>query len=197
MPELTLVELCVAHVGPVNLQVGAAEIVCLSGPSGSGKSLLLRAVADIIPHTGKVLLDATDASTIPAPQWRKQVGLLPAENQWWQDHVGEHFVQRDNSLLAAVGFGETTWQWELARCSTGEKQRLALLRLLCNQPRCLLLDEPTASLDPDNAARVEEMVRDYSRHHQAPVLWVSHSREQIRRIAQRHFVLRDGKVEPA
>ena len=195
MPELTLQDLSVAHVGPVNLQLAAGEIVCLSGASGTGKSLLLRAVADIIPHRGQVLLDAQSAAKIPAPQWRKQVGLLPAENPWWHDQVSEHFRYQDNALLAALGFEEATWQWQVARCSTGEKQRLALLRMLCNQPHCLLLDEPTASLDPENTERVESLLREYIARQQTPVLWVSHSREQIKRMAQRHFVLRAGILE--
>jgi putative ABC transport system ATP-binding protein len=197
MPELTLQDLCVAHVGPVNLQAKAGEIVCLSGSSGSGKSLLLRAIADIIPHTGTILLDSQDAAKMPAPHWRKQVSLLPAENQWWQDQVSEHFPQQDNAMLAALGFDTATWQWQIARCSTGEKQRLALLRMLCNQPRCLLLDEPTASLDPENTARMESLLREYITRQQTPVLWVSHSREQIQRMASRHFILHAGKLEPA
>lgn len=197
MPELTLQDVCVAHVGPVNLHVNAAEIVCLSGGSGTGKSLLLRAVADLIPHAGSVLLDGQAADSMPAPQWRRQVGLLPAENQWWQDHVAEHFSVRNNDMLATLGLGEASWDWQLARCSTGEKQRLALLRLLSNLPRCLLLDEPTASLDPDNIERVECLLREYIHQHQTPVIWVSHSRDQIRRVASRHYVLRDGKLEAA
>lgn len=197
MPELTLQELCVAHVGPVDLQIKPGEIVCLSGASGSGKSLLLRAIADIIPHSGQVSLDAIQANTIPAPQWRKQVCLLPAENQWWHDQIRDHFTRLDNALLAALGFTESTWQWQVANCSTGEKQRLALLRLLDRQPVCLLLDEPTASLDPDNTERVEGMLRDYITAQQTPVLWVSHSREQIRRLASRHFIMRDGNLVPA
>ena len=196
MPELTLLDLCVAHVGPVNLQVSAGEIVCVSGASGTGKSLLLRAIADIIPHSGQVRLDTQAADKMSAPQWRKQVSLLPAENPWWQDLVSEHFRCQDNVLLAALGFEESTWQWQVARCSTGEKQRLALLRILCNQPRCLLLDEPTASLDPENTLRVEALLRDYITRQQTPVLWVSHSHEQIQRIAHRHFILRAGQLEP-
>jgi putative ABC transport system ATP-binding protein len=197
MPELTLQDLCVAHVGPVNLQVNAGEIVCLSGASGSGKSLLLRAIADIIPHSGQVLLDAKLAASIPAPHWRKQVSLLPAENPWWLDQVSEHFRCQDNEMLTGLGFEIATWQWQVARCSTGEKQRLALLRILCNQPRCLLLDEPTASLDPENTQRVEALLRDYIDRQHIPVLWVSHSREQIARVAQRHFILRAGNLEAA
>ena len=197
MPDLTLQDVCVAHVGPVTLQVKAGEVVCLSGGSGTGKSLLLRAIADIIPHSGIVQLDGQASTSMPAPQWRKQVGLLPAENQWWQDHVSEHFTKQDSAMLASLGFDEATWQWQLARCSTGEKQRLTLMRLLCNQPRCLLLDEPTASLDPENTVRVESLLRDYIGAHQTPVLWVSHSRDQIQRMASRHFVLHDGNLVAA
>jgi len=187
----------VAHVGPVSLELAAGEIVCISGASGSGKSLLLRAIADIIPHRGEVLLDAQPATAIAAPQWRKQVGLLPAENQWWHDHIRDHFQRCDDTLLSALGFTESTWDWELARCSTGEKQRLALLRMLSLKPRCLLLDEPTASLDPESTERVEAVLREYIAKWQSPVLWVSHSREQIRRVAARHVVLRDGSLEAA
>lgn len=194
MPELILQQLCVAHIGPIDLQIKPGEIVCVSGASGSGKSLLLRAIADIIPHTGRVLLDKLAADKIPAPQWRKQVGLLPAENQWWHDHIQEHFHHQDNALLASLGFAESSWQWQVARCSTGEKQRLALLRLLSGQPRCLLLDEPTASLDPENTERVEAVLRDYIASREAPVLWVSHSREQIQRMGTRHFMLREGRL---
>lgn len=195
MPDLILQELSVNHIGPVNLRIKGGEIVCLSGASGSGKSLLLRAIADIIPHAGNVLLDAQVAAKTPAPQWRKQVSLLPAENQWWHDLIGAHFHHRDNTLLQTLGFSDAVWQWQVARCSTGEKQRLALLRLLCNQPRCMLLDEPTASLDPENTARVEAVLVDYTRKEQVPVLWVSHSPEQIKRVAQRHYTMRDGKLE--
>lgn len=195
MPELILQELCVAHVGPVNLQIRPGEIVCLSGQSGSGKSLLLRAIADLIPHTGVAMLDSQAASSMPAPHWRRLVGLLPAENQWWHDHISEHFEQQDAGMLAALGFAESAWQWQLAHCSTGEKQRLALLRLLSKQPRCLLLDEPTASLDPENTARAETVLMDYIRNHHTPVIWVSHSPDQIKRVAARHFILRNARLE--
>ena len=186
-----------AHVGPVDVQINPGEIVCISGKSGSGKSLLLRAIADIIPHTGQVLLDRQSAASMPAPQWRRRVSLLPAENQWWLDSVYEHFTHQDNALLAKLGFAEATWQWQLANCSTGEKQRLALLRMLDKQPRCLLLDEPTASLDPENIERVEAVLHQYIDTQRAPVLWVSHSRDQIHRLASRHFIMRDGQLVPA
>lgn len=195
MSELILQELCVAHLGPVDLQVSSNEIVCVSGASGSGKSLLLRAIADIIPHTGTVTLNQQAANSMSAPQWRRQVGLLPAENQWWRDQVHEHFAQQDDATLDALGFSSDSWQWQLADCSTGEKQRLALLRLLSVQPSCLLLDEPTASLDPESTQRVEAVIHDYRTRYGAPVIWVSHSPEQIQRVATRHYRLVDGLLE--
>ena len=82
----------------------------------------------------------------------------------------------------------------MARCSTGERQRLALLRTLMRQPAALLLDEPTGNLDEDSTARVEALLDDYRRAHDAALLWVSHDPRQAARVAQRRFVLVDGRL---
>jgi len=76
---------------PVDLSIDPGELVLLSGASGSGKSLLLRAIADLDPHDGEVWLDGKARSTLPAPDWRRLVGLLPAESHWWGDSVRDHF----------------------------------------------------------------------------------------------------------
>lgn len=183
-----------AHLGPIDLQVNASEIICVSGASGSGKSLLLRAIADIIPHAGRVSLNQQDATSMSAPLWRRQVGLLPAENQWWRDEVSEHFSEQDDDMLEALGFRKECWQWHVANCSTGEKQRLSLLRLLSIKPKCLLLDEPTASLDPESTQRVETVIQQYRTSNAIPVIWVSHSPEQIARICTRHYKVVDGRL---
>ena len=94
------------------------------------------------------------------------------------------------AALAEVGLPDAL-DWEVARLSTGEKQRLALLRLLANQPRALLLDEPTASLDP---RKVEDLLHTYRQQHAAPVLWVSHDPAQRQRVAQRVLELKEGVV---
>ena len=195
MPKLTIKNLHVNHVGPINLGINAGEIVCLSGASGSGKSLLCRAIADLIPHTGDVRLDDEEAHSMPAPVWRRKVALLPAESQWWYDRIGEHFTHKDDVLLQRLGFTSLTWDWDVVRCSTGEKQRLAFLRVLVNQPLCLLLDEPTASLDEENTRLVEDIVCEYALRHDVAVLWVSHSAAQIKRIANRHYMIRNGQLE--
>jgi len=186
MSALSFKGLTTHIVGPLDLEIPAGRCVCLSGASGSGKSLTLRALADLDVHEGQVALNGDNATAFSGPEWRKRVGLLPAESRWWRDTVGEHFQEVDEKLLAKVGFGADVMQWEVNRLSTGERQRLALLRMLSNTPRVLLLDEPTASLDRENIQRTEELIGEYRKKNEAAVLWVSHDPVQISRICSRH-----------
>ena len=197
MSRLVVEGLRVRHVGPVDLAVGAGECVVLTGASGAGKSLLLRGIADVLPHEGAASLDGVRAEDVPPARWRRQVGMLPAEPQWWAERVGAHFRGVDEALLAGLGFEPGVLDWSVARCSTGERQRLGLARLLANRPRCLLLDEPTASLDPDSTRRVEDLIADYRRAEGAPVLWVTHDREQTARVADRTCILGPDGLEEA
>lgn len=172
--------------------------MCLSGPSGAGKSLLLRAIADLDPCEGEVSLDGAVCARMQAPQWRRRVGLLPAESHWWNERVGDHFAEPPpGDWLRRLGFAEGVMDWDVARASTGERQRLALLRLLANGPEVLLLDEPTAALDPANVRAVEDLVSEYRKAHDAPVLWVSHDPEQIARVASRHLRVEQGRLQEA
>jgi ABC-type iron transport system FetAB ATPase subunit len=197
---------------PVDLQIAAGELVFVSGPSGSGKSLLLRAIADLDPHPGEVWLGAEARSSMPAPRWRRRVGLLPAESSWWADGVGGHFpvshpmtLSPDGAnrrteglprLLASLGFDEDVLGWSVSRLSTGERQRLALARLLAQHPEALLLDEATANLDPANRDKVERVVDGYRNRFEAAVLWVSHDPEQRERLTGRQFGIRDRHLIP-
>ncbi len=193
MSELGIEALQVQQVR-LDVTVNDAEIVCLSGPSGSGKSLLLRAIADLIPHEGRVRLDDIWCDTLPAHQWRHRVGLLPAESQWWHDQVGEHFTDPEPAWFEQLGFSMEVLSWEVARCSTGEKQRLAILRLLCQRPRALLLDEPTASLDPGSVSQAETLLHNYVREAGAPTIWVTHDPQQQQRLARRRLVIRNDRL---
>jgi len=150
---------------------------------------LLRAIADIERHQGECRLDTLNCEQIAAPLWRQQVALLPAKPQWWFDTVGEHFHHRDEQALAMLGFTNETWHWQISRLSSGEQQRLALLRLLQQKPSVLLLDEPTASLDSDSCQRVEQLVQHYQAQQACPIIWVTHDPKQARRIAIRHYWL--------
>lgn len=195
MPDLTLHQLRTRHVGPIDLHIAAGECVCIRGASGSGKSLLLRAIADLDPHRGDVRLDARPCSAMPAPAWRRQVALVMAESTWWAETVGAHFSDGcDPAWLARLGLPAAALDWEVARCSTGERQRLALLRTLMRRPAALLLDEPTGNLDADSTARVEALFDHYRRTQGAALLWISHDPRQAGRVARRCFVLEDGTL---
>jgi putative ABC transport system ATP-binding protein len=98
------------------------------------------------------------------------------------------------SLLERLGFGREVLDWEVRRLSVGERQRLGLARLLQLKPKALMLDEPTANLDGENTRIVEEIVRVYREARKAPVIWVSHDGEQIRRVAGRAFVMKDRRL---
>lgn len=197
MSKLELKGLQTRHLKPVDLYIGSGECVGLSGPSGSGKSLLLRAIADLDPHGGDVLLDGRSCARFSGPQWRRSVALLAAQSPWWGTRVGDHFCAEAPQGLAALGFDADVLEWEVERLSSGERQRLALLRLLCNQPSALLLDEPSANLDPKATAQVEELVAAFRRRTGAVVLWVSHDPAQLARVSDRAVQLHDGALEAA
>ncbi len=192
---LCLSALTTLHLGPIEWQINRGECVSLAGASGSGKSLLLRAVADLDPHGGEVRLNGESALSMPGHRWRRRVGLLPAEPFWWAERVGDHFEEKKCALLADLGLSGNAMGWTVSRCSTGERQRLALARLLQNRPEVLLLDEPTAALDPQSVERVERMLATYRQKHGAVVIWVSHDPAQRQRVAQRHFAIVGGGIE--
>jgi ABC-type iron transport system FetAB ATPase subunit len=200
LAELVIEGLRVRGCGPFDLRLEAGTCVVLSGASGAGKTLLLRALADLDPHTGRVALDGDDAASLPPSLWRGRVGLLPSESHWWHDVVGDHFPRADvpaAAELAALGLPADALAWRVDRASTGERQRLALLRLLARRPRALLLDEPTANLDAESTGWVEACIARYREGHGACVLWVAHDPAQAARVAARRFVLCDGKLLPS
>ncbi len=208
MPALRIDGIRHALLDPIALTLAAGELVFLSGPSGAGKSLLLRAIADLDPHQGEVWLGSQARSTLSAPEWRRRVGMLPAESAWWSERVGEHFPSSSEPSnrhgepppilhwLQRLGFGIEVMDWSVSRLSTGERQRLGLLRMLAQQPQALLLDEATANLDPLNRDRVEALIEDYRHNALVPVLWVSHDIEQRRRLGARRFIIHDRRLEP-
>ena len=197
MPVLQLQGLGNGLIEPLDLTVEAGQVVCVSGPSGSGKTRLLRAIADMEPHQGSVRLDDTDRSSLPAHLWRSRVMLVPAESQWWADTVSEHWVQPMPQALEALGFEPAAGGWMVSRLSSGEKQRLALIRAVAREPQALLLDEPTANLDEAGTRRVEDWLRAEIRRRGLPVLWVAHDSAQIRRVSDRHLHIRAGRLEVA
>ena len=193
MAILRLEEFQVMGLKPLTIEF-KEEITCISGASGAGKSILLRAMVDLIDHDGETYLDKHKCSGTHPVQWRKWLGFLPAESAWWLDKVGDHFHLQNHEYTEQLNLPGDCLSWDISRCSTGEKQRLAIARLLEQQPKVLLLDEPTASLDPTSVKAVENLIKNYADEFQTPVIWVSHDQEQINRLADRKLEIKNNEV---
>ena len=181
----------------VSFDLQDGECVALQGPSGVGKTLLLRSVADLDPNEGTVKLDGTPREAMPAPAWRKQVTYLAAEPGWWSDTVQEHFTNWDDALplVERLGLPADCGPWPIQRLSTGERQRLGLVRALMLRSRVLLLDEPTSGLDPASAAAVEALIAERMADGTS-VLWSTHDDAQARRVGSRIFAMTpDGRIQ--
>ncbi len=175
--------------------VPAGVCAAVMGASGSGKSLLLRAIADLDENQGEVWLGGAARSAMPAPRWRQQVSYVPAESGWWRDRVGAHFVEPDAAvgLLHQLDMPPECMDWPVARLSTGERQRLALARSLVLSPKVLLLDEPTSGLDAATTIHVEAILHEKMASGVA-ILLVSHDDEQARRMAGPRFRMSAGRL---
>ncbi len=196
MPLLSAAGLINGPLGPIDVAVDASECVAVQGPSGSGKTLLLRALADLDPAAGDVRLEGVSRAAIPGPEWRRRVGYVPAEPGWWSDDPAAHLADVSAALVefSRLGLEDAVLRRPVAQLSTGERQRLALIRALQRDPRVLLLDEPTAALDPEATRAVERLIAERQATGTS-VLWVTHDRSQTERVASRVVSLRGGRLE--
>lgn len=169
----------------IALEVGAGEIVDVTGPSGSGKSTLLRALGRLLPGaTGELALEGASASTIPPRQWRRAVALVPQKPVLVEGTIRENLtlpwtlaIRRREAApddrmmgdgLARLGV-EAALDRPADRLSVGQIARVALLRTLLTSPRVLLLDEPDAALDDVAAGAVAAMTMEFAERGNAVV----------------------------
>ena len=187
-----------AGLQPVSLHVKARGCVSLQGPSGAGKTLLLRALADLDPSAGRITLDGVERNDISGPAWRRRVAYVPAEAGWWANTVGSHFDDWSAALplMTRLGIPDAARDWPVAQASTGERQRLALVRALVKAPKMLLLDEPTSGLDRAATEQVEALISE-QRAGGVGVLWVSHDPAQAARVADHALMIDHGQVREA
>lgn len=200
MARLRLDELRSALAGPFSLELAAGECLAVLGPSGSGKSLLLRMICDLDPNTGAAYVDDESRAQMTAPQWRSKVVYQPAEAAWWEPTAAAHFtpsqMTRVHALLPQLNLSPSLLGSDIARLSTGERQRMALIRSLACAPRVLLLDEPTAALDEESIAATEalllaELQRGLS------IILVTHSEQQATHLCQRRLRMRERQLTAA
>lgn len=184
------------EAGPFQLADG--ECLAVRGPSGAGKTLFLRALADLDPNEGDVWLDGRARAATPAPEWRRRVTYVAAEPGWWADTVAEHFADwaAASPLVTELGLPAECRLWPVARLSSGERQRLGLVRVLVQSPRVLLLDEPTGALDTEAAGAVERLLAERFGAGTS-ALWVTHDADQARRVAVRGLMVEQGRVSGA
>ncbi len=198
--QLVIEKLRGAIVGPLDLTVPVGGCAAIAGPSGAGKSLLLRMIADLDVSEGSVRLGNMDRAGVTAPVWRRHVTYVAAEAGWWCARVADHFPSATRVAAAdmaqRLGLDRDAMERSVATLSTGEKQRLALVRALVRRPRALLLDEPSSALDAASVEHVEALLRDTMADGTVLVL-VTHDAAQAQRLGTARYRLEDGRLAPA
>jgi len=188
------------------LEVAPGETLCLVGPTGAGKSTLLRLLSLLdFPTVGRVTFNGqTQLASWPLVTLRR-IATVPQRPSMLSHSVrynveiglrirGERArrerVDRILELLRLNTFAEQN----AGSLSGGQTQLVALARALVIEPQVLLLDEPTANLDPAHVALVEEVIEDQRRRTNATILWVTHNVFQARRRGTRTALLLGGKL---
>jgi len=181
---------------PVSLDLDAGTCCVIMGPSGAGKTLLLRAVADLDPHVGETYLAGHACSAMPGPRWRRQVTYVAAEPGWWDDHVAPHMEVPTEAVALArrLDLPDDVMAAEVARLSTGERLRLAVIRALIQTPSVLLLDEPTAALDQHAAEKMSDLLIE-RRDAGLALLIVTHDLGLADRMADQTREMRHGHLD--
>ena len=191
----------------VSFDVPSGRFFTILGPSGSGKSTLLRCINRLLePTAGTVLLDGEPAARMQVQTLRQRVGMVFQTAALFEGTVVDNVLygprlrreQLDGTaagdLLERVGLPREFAAKAVSELSGGEAQRVSLARALANRPEVLLLDEPTASLDPTASGQVERLLVQLAAETELTFVFVTHNLEQARRVGHRGLLLVDGQV---
>ncbi len=197
----------------VSLTTVPGELLGIIGHTGSGKSTLIQHLNGLLrPTAGTVLLDGVDIWDQPKKirDIRFRVGMVfqYPEYQLFEETVykdiafgpknqglSEDEIRRRVLTAAAhVGLEETLLEKSPFDLSGGEKRRAAIAGVIAMEPEILILDEPTAGLDPRGREQIMTMIREYRKQQATTVLFVSHSMEDVAKIADRVLVMDHGRI---
>ncbi len=193
----------------ISLNINSNDFLVLLGPSGSGKSTLLRMLNCLnSPTSGEIFFHNQLINDYDTIQLRKKVGMVfqsptmikgtVKENltltQKWSK--GENLYEDSEliKMLEQVGLSAKFLDKDAKSLSGGEQQRIALARVLLNKPEVLLLDEPTANLDPQLAQKILELVFKLYKEFRLTVVLVSHHHQVIKQFAKKVVFIIDGKI---
>ena len=188
-------------IDKVSLAIESKGITILLGPNGAGKSILMRLMHGLeLPSSGEVLFRGKNANEAIR---RKQAMVFQnavllrrtvMENLFFVANLlKDRETQKLKALLEEVGLSEKQ-HLKARQLSGGEKQRLSLARALVLQPELLLLDEPTASLDPYSVQMIESLLIKLSKHN-TKIIFITHDLNQARRLAEDIIFIHKGKLE--
>jgi putative ABC transport system ATP-binding protein len=188
----------------IDLAVAGRGITVILGPSGSGKSMLTRLTNRLLdPSSGTVSFRGTDVRRLDVLELRRRVGMVFQRPTLFDGSVHDNLAAtgvRDDvayaEILRRVGLGDSVLGRDSSTLSGGEAQRVCLARALLMQPKVLVADEPTASLDHASTLVLERLARGLA-DSGVPVLWVTHDLAQAERIADHRVTLDDGRVVSA
>lgn len=197
----------------LSLDIRRGEFLGIIGHTGSGKSTLIQHLNGLLkPSSGTIYLDGTDIWAEPKKirSVRFRVGLVfqYPEYQLFEDTVRKDIAfgpknmgldaaeveRRVLAALSVVGLDESVLDKSPFALSGGQKRRVAIAGVMAMEPEVLILDEPTAGLDPRGRESILQMLREYHERRGSTVVLVSHSMEEIARNAQRIIVLSGGGV---
>jgi len=202
----------VRAVDGVSMTVGQGEIVALLGPSGSGKTTLLLLMAALLrPEAGVIRYGERDLASLSEREvsgyLMQEVGFIFQRSHLWPRssairNASEKLIatgvgvgdarERVVPWLERVGLGDRL-EHVVAQLSGGERQRVAIARVLACEPRLILADEPTGSLDSARSRETVELLRSISHDRGAMVVLVTHDRD-VAALVDRCYTLRDGKL---
>jgi putative ABC transport system ATP-binding protein len=191
----------------VSSHIDRSDNIALTGPSGQGKSTLLRMLAKIDTlDEGEMFLHGVSSRNVLGRYWRTKVAYLTQQSTMLPGSVEDNlkmvsklhqtpFDSESAELwMDRIGLGALDWRKSATELSGGEKQRLALIRMLLARPEILMLDEATSALDDTNKDKAEELLRHYQDSVGTALVWITHDQEQVNRVAKRFWRLLGGTM---